>query len=844
MCRLRYTYFRSEPRQTMTLRLLLFFFLLMPCASWAQSSIKRSIGAQFSSESPKLDGELNDACWASAPVADGFVLNSPRPGEPMEEPTEVKIVYTREAIYVAFMNYDTQPDSIYNQLVGRDNSGNSDYCGISFCCYRDGINGFGFYATPSGEQRDARIGGDNDYDFSWNAVWSCQTSITKKGWVAEFKIPYAALRFPEKEEQLWDVNFEREVRRKRHLGHWSKIDPNGVSDLAQMGQLEGIKGIEPPQRIFFFPYLSSYYDITQNANAPSTKGFSYRGGMDMKIGLNDAFTLDATLIPDFGQTISDQKILNLTPFEIQFKDNRQFFNEGTEIFNKAGLFYSRRVGDLPVNYDRVFEEVAEGETIIENPAQTQLLNAVKVSGRNKAGLGIGVFNAITGKSYATIEDSLGNKRSVETSPLANYSVIVLDQNLKNNSYFTLTNTNVTRAGSTYDANVTGYNTSIRNKKNSYAFSSAGVFNKKMGEGLSGKYTSGFAGSASVGKISGNFRWNAGGYVNSDTYDPNDLGFLTVNNNKGVYADVSYNIYKPFGKFNSLWSNLSSYYENLYAPNHFSNMQVSSEVGITDKNFHTYSLSFESVPIRGFDFFEPRVQGRYFTRYKYVGGGGWISSDYRRRLAIDLGSWSYKYENDDRYQFNWRISPRFRVNDHLMLIYVYSYQSHHNDLGWATRSNNEPIFGKRDVISHTNVLTLSYSFNPWMSANCRVRHYWGYSTYRQFYSLNDDGSLGATSFNGFTQSDTKAGSDEDRNLNTFTIDLFYRWIFTPGSEMVLGWQNDITHFDNNVAPNLGDDLNYTFQLPQRNIFSLRLIYFLDYRVFTRQKADAITRNTNS
>lgn len=180
----------------------------------------------------------------------------------------------------------------------------------------------------------------------------------------------------------------------------------------------------------------------------------------------------------------------------------------------------------------------------------------------------------------------------------------------------------------------------------------------------------------------------------------------------------------------------------------------------------------------------------------------------------------------------------------MLIYVYSYQSHHNDLGWATRSNNEPIFGKRDVISHTNVLTLSYSFNPWMSANCRVRHYWGYSTYRQFYSLNNDGSLGATSFNGFTQSDTKAGSDVDRNFNTFTIDLFYRWIFTPGSEMVLGWQNDITHFDNNVAPNLGDDLNYTFQLPQRNIFSLRLIYFLDYRVFTRQKGDAITRNTNS
>jgi hypothetical protein len=826
----------------MTLRLFLFVLLCWPITLWAQEQNKRMLSAHFSTTAPKLDGELSEACWAEAPVTGDFILNSPRPGDPMEEKTEVRVVYTNEAIYVAFVNFDSHPDSIANQLVGRDNTGNRDYCGITFCCYRDGINGFGFYSSPAGEQRDVRIGGD-EYDESWNAVWACETKITDRGWTAEFKIPYAALRFPQKEEQLWDVNFEREVRRKRHVGHWNKVDPNAVNELAQMGSLTGIKGIEPPKRIFFFPYLSSYYDIAQNQDAPSTKGFSYRGGMDMKIGLNDAFTLDATLIPDFGQTISDQKILNLTPFEIQFQDNRQFFIEGTEIFNKAGLFYSRRVGDIPVNYDAPYNQLNEGETVVDNPGQTQLLNAIKVSGRNKGGLGIGIFNAITGRSYATIEDSLGNQRSVETSPLSNYSVVVLDQNLKNNSYFNITNTNVTRAGSVYDANVTGFNTSLRNKKNTYAFGGSGVLNKKIGPDQTGKNASGYAGSVSYGKISGNFRWNAGAYVNSDTYDPNDLAFLAVNNNKGVYAELMYNIYKPFGKFNNFWSSISSFYENLYAPNHFSNMEINGEAGVTDKKFHSYGISFESAPVRGFDFFEPRVDGRYFTRFRYAGGGGWISTDYRRRFALDLGSWSYKYENEGRVQFNWRISPRFRVNDHLMLIYVYSHQNHFNDLGWAARNGSEPVFGKRDVISHTNVLTLSYAFNPWMSANCRVRHYWGYSTYRQFYSLNPDGTLGATDFNGFTQADNKEGSDVDRNFNSFTIDLFYRWIFTPGSELVVGWKNEITAFDNNVAPSLREDWEYTFQLPQRNTFSLRVIYFLDYRIFTRHKGDAILRNAN-
>ena len=35
------------------------------------------------------------------------------------------------------------------------------------------------------------------------------------------------------------------------------------------------------------------------------------GGMDVKYGVNESFTLDATLIPDFGQVVSDNVVNNL-----------------------------------------------------------------------------------------------------------------------------------------------------------------------------------------------------------------------------------------------------------------------------------------------------------------------------------------------------------------------------------------------------------------------------------------------------------------------------------------------------------------------------------------------------
>jgi hypothetical protein len=59
-----------------------------------------------------------------------------------------------------------------------------------------------------------------------------------------------------------------------------------------------------------------------------------KGGLDIKYGINDAFTLDAILIPDFGQTKYDDQILNLAHSSNSSMKTDPFF-EGTDLFSKG-----------------------------------------------------------------------------------------------------------------------------------------------------------------------------------------------------------------------------------------------------------------------------------------------------------------------------------------------------------------------------------------------------------------------------------------------------------------------------------------------------------------------------
>ena len=267
--------------------------------------------------------------------------------------------------------------------------------------------------------------------------------------------------------------------------------------------------------------------------------------MDVKYGINQAFTLDMTLIPDFGQVQSDNRVLNLTPFEQRFTENRTFFTEGTELFNKGNLFYSRRIGGEPIHYNEAGNHLQQGDVIIKNPAQSKLINATKISGRTQKGLGIGVLNAITKPQYATVETNDKGTRQIETDPLTNYNVLVLDQTFKHNSSLSFVNTNTMRSGNDYDANVSSVLFDLNDKTNTWNVGGSVGMSALMNKG--GEDILGYNHSLYFGKTSGQFRFNFFQDLSNDKYDKSDLGYFTNNNtmDQGVWLGYSWTEPKSF-----------------------------------------------------------------------------------------------------------------------------------------------------------------------------------------------------------------------------------------------------------------------------------------------------------
>lgn len=318
---------------------------------------------------------------------------------------------TLSAIFLAAGMY-AKPDSVAHELVSRDQIGNADFFGVFLDTYLDRINGNGFIVTAAGAQFDAKYSQVGGEDENWNAVWESEVKLDEQGWTAEMKIPYSALRFSSKDVQNWGINFIRKRALENSQTFWNFVDPKVNDLLNQSGTMVGLEHIKAPLRLSFSPYVSALINHYPN-NVPGVKNTtaSFNGGMDVKYGISNSFTLDMTLIPDFGQVQSDNRILNLTPFEVKFNENRSFFTEGTELFNKGDLFYSRRIGVSPTYFNDLSGKIRAGETIIKSPLESKVINATKVSGRTAKGLGIGIFNAVTNSMNAVVEDEQGNLAS-------------------------------------------------------------------------------------------------------------------------------------------------------------------------------------------------------------------------------------------------------------------------------------------------------------------------------------------------------------------------------------------------------------------------------------------------
>ncbi len=295
------------------------------------------------------------------------------------------------------------------QLGERDDRLNADHFAVSFVTYNKKIDAFTFKVSASGVQSDSRIS-----DQVFNAVWDSPVDIVDDGWVVEIKIPHYAIRFPKEDKQLWKINFLRETRRSRTEVQWSLVPKEVETEINYWGDLIGLADIKDPARVSLSPYVSSFTKLENNESS-----YGFGAVADLKVGLNESYTLDMTLLPDFSQVRSDNIVKNLGAFEVVFDEQRPFFQEGVDLFNLGDLFYSRRIGGVPEGCFSALSEVDSNE-VIENPITSRLINVTTVSGRDKNGLGIGIMNAVTAPVTATIENiETGNKQEIQTNPLVN-----------------------------------------------------------------------------------------------------------------------------------------------------------------------------------------------------------------------------------------------------------------------------------------------------------------------------------------------------------------------------------------------------------------------------------------
>ncbi|MDQ3949411.1 MAG: carbohydrate binding family 9 domain-containing protein [Gemmatimonadota bacterium] len=524
----------------------------------------------------RVDGRLTEPSWRSAEPASGFVQREPVEGSPASERTEVAVLYDDEALYVGARLYSRDPRAVRALVTRRDREGSSEQLIVSLDTYRDKLTAYTFAVTPAGVRIDYHHSADFESrrDYSYDPVWEARTAIDSLGWTAEFRIPFAQLRFnPGSGEQVWGVNLVRKIPAANEAAYWILVPRGATGWSSRFGELVGIAGIRASRRAELVPYVASdarlqHVDDPRNPFAADRKA-GVRAGGDVKMGVGPGLTLDATFNPDFGQVEADPAEVNLSAFETFFAERRPFFVEGAQLFQPSGpgWFYSRRIGASP--------RAAPDADYVEELRQTTILGAAKVTGRLPSGLSVAVLAALTDREYARFVDTAyvdtegGTGALVPTrfgrvavAPRTGYGVVRLQQQFGANASTAgviltgvrrdLSARDFTAAVLARDAYSGGVDWRLRWKRGEYDWSGFAGLSHIAGDTAalgaiqrsSRHYfqrpdarhvrldplrttLSGFTAGTGVSKLAGNWRWDADVITESPSFELNDVGRLTT-----------------------------------------------------------------------------------------------------------------------------------------------------------------------------------------------------------------------------------------------------------------------------------------------------------------------------
>ncbi|RMG52277.1 MAG: hypothetical protein D6723_09070 [Acidobacteria bacterium] len=284
-----------------------------------------------------------------------LIQREPRPGESATEPTEVKLLYDRQNLYIGVMCYDSEPERIIATQMARDaDLSADDRIEILIDTFHDRRNAFYFATNPAGALVDALITENGQFNKEWDAIWNVRTHRSDRGWSAEFAIPFKSLSF-KRGQRVWGFNISRTIKRKLEEDRWAapRLDVR-FFQVSEAGEIYGLIVIEQGRGLDVRPFFSGKGLHSGDSGHNATNG---KGGVDIFYNLTPNLKLTTTLNTDFAETEVDARQINLTRFPLFFPEKRAFFLENAGVFNFSDLsaffrrpdlipFFSRRIGLL------------------------------------------------------------------------------------------------------------------------------------------------------------------------------------------------------------------------------------------------------------------------------------------------------------------------------------------------------------------------------------------------------------------------------------------------------------------------------------------------------------------
>lgn len=882
---------RILPTNKTLANLLSAIFLLFVFSATAQNKIeiKQYTTLKTEENTLQIDGVPDEEAWNKAGWSGDFIQWMPDEGEASAQKTEFSILYDEEYIYCAIILYEDNPEKIENRIARRDQWAGDSFA-FQFDSYDDKQTAFIFSGTAAGVKVDGISTNNSDHaDMSWDPVWTLKTSMTDYGWAGEVRIPLSELRFSDKESQSWGLEIVRYIFRDDELSVWQRVPHDKAGWASNFGRLNGLKGLRPKRQIDISPYVSAKFETYEaEAGNPFANGqdWSANGGLNGKIGITNDLILDFAVNPDFGQVEADPSEVNLSAFETFFSEKRPFFIEGKNItdyditpggspWSHDNLLYSRRIGRQP----RVEPELEDGEySKYANYIKIPL--AIKLTGKTRKGWSIGIIDAMTSETFATIDKS-GDTRKESIEPFTNYFVgrlkkdfnkgntqigamlTSVNRNIKTDALYLLPDNAYTGgldfkqfynnrkyyiSGKLIGSKVVGSEKAISEMQ----LASQRYFQRPDADYVTFDSTrtelNGYGGNFLIGKDASNgfrFMFNVTG--RSPGIDLNDVGYMRRGDAIMQFAWVSYKITKPFSIFKVLDYDLSEWAGwDFGGTNLFKG--ISTAISAQFKNNWSISLNY-SYDTKGLsnDFL------RGGPAMKYPAGNNfffYIHSNQTKKVFVSAHS-SYnnsQFNNAERYSFGGELtihpthnlevslSPSYS-DSYNALQYVETYSTASDSMFLYSAINQKTFsFNLKINLSLSPELTVQYYGAPFVSSglysnykeitDSKAEDY--YDRYNQFAQeqILYNNSTGIYSLQRPLGGEPEINFENpDFSFKQFRSNLVIRWEYLPGSLLYLVWSQDRTSSlsDGNIS--LSENMSEMFKVNSNDVFLLKLSYLI-------------------